>query len=901
MAATARARRTPSFFEHVKFALETFDDPVALGEQSPLAAPYFLGSVLHGTEATAQGRGQALQREITLTLESLWGGPLPDAGEEMLAGVEEESDQGGRYDCLILELNYIKERFRPAPRNQSEIYNDILHISRPTHDRHLRAAVERLGATLLLRLRPAVRPEQPAMAAMLVGRDTLQAEMVAHLQAGRAVSLTGAGGMGKTSLGAAVADDWHSPAVFWYTFRPTFNDQLENLLFALGAFLHNHGASTLWHQLIADGGRIKDAALAVGLAARDLQSLAAPPLLCFDELDFLRAANLDQPDVHHVQLLEFLDSLRGETAMLLIGQRAFWESDALIALDGLSEAHLAELLTTLDVPHTPGDVTTLHEQTGGNPRLAELCIALYEAGEADSFGGVLQLLPLSIALLPLWHRLERRLPRGERRLLQALSVFRSSAPADVWQREGTIEDFDHLVRRRLIRPDDLGGVTLMPALREIVYSDQAIETREAHHMAAAGIRAERGDYTAAAHHLVEAGQADAAVELWYANRQGEINRGQAAAALTIFEHVSQRRLTGKPKKQILLLRSELYQMMGEPEKVIDEIEMESWSPDEEESIDAALLQGKALGVIGQVEASRRHYSVGIGTATRLLDGLTRTLLERSMSQMRERDLRAAWYDVDLTTHHTEMMKGTLSKQSGDLDRSWRHYELALELATKLDYRTGVARAHLHLANVASRQRKSERAFDHFERAIETYNALGDRVGCEVTRTNLAAAFIDARRWSQAVNSATKALGFFEQMKDSYWIAVNASNLAESYVELGDLQLAEEYARRVLTEEEPYMYPYALFNLGRIKMKSGQSDAAVKYLKEALAIAARNQDSYLAAFTWEELGHIYANQGDTDQSFSAYGTALELFQQLNIEPKVSDIERVLTSTAVISSE
>ena len=94
----------------------------------------------------------------------------------MVADVATEAamqGQGDRYYCLILELNYRRRCYKPAPKNQAEIYNDILHISRPSHDRHLAQAVERLGALLLQRLRPTIRPEQPTLPMHLIGRDDL--------------------------------------------------------------------------------------------------------------------------------------------------------------------------------------------------------------------------------------------------------------------------------------------------------------------------------------------------------------------------------------------------------------------------------------------------------------------------------------------------------------------------------------------------------------------------------------------------------------------------------------------------------------------------------------------------------------------------------------------------------
>ena len=89
--------------------------------------------------------GMILQQEIDQAVQSLWGGPLPDDGPSMLAAADDNSGHDGRYLCVILELNYFKVRFRPPPRTQAEIYHDILHVSRPTHDRHLRCSSRTTG------------------------------------------------------------------------------------------------------------------------------------------------------------------------------------------------------------------------------------------------------------------------------------------------------------------------------------------------------------------------------------------------------------------------------------------------------------------------------------------------------------------------------------------------------------------------------------------------------------------------------------------------------------------------------------------------------------------------------------------------------------------------------------
>ena len=890
--------RLLSFNEHLKAALESFTQPEELGRHSPLAAPYFLGAAMRGVEPSALGRGQALCDEVARVLESLWGGTLPADGDSMLNAVEAEEDANGRYDCLLLELNYFKQRFRPAPRNQAEIYDDILHISRPTHDRHLRAAVARVGELLLQRLRPTVRPEQPIAPPTLIGRDALLAQLLADLQAEKMVSLTGPGGIGKTSLGAAVVDHWQSPATFWYTFRPTLNDQVESLLFALGHFLHTHGASTLWHQLVADGGRIKDVNLALGLTIGDLQGLNRRALLCFDELDFLRPLTQDQPKATHTQLLEFLDSLRGHTAMLLIGQRSFWQSDAIYAVDAWSVAQMASWLDALAVPHRAEEVEQLYAYTGGNPRLAELCVALFQTGAASTIGDVLLQLPQFQAVLPLWLRLERRLPLAEREVLQELSVFRSPAPADVWL-EGepeVVEALTQLIARRLVQEDGQGGVALLPALREVVYGEMTKEVQEELHAQAAQIRAERGEYTPAAYHLQQAGQPEAAIDLWHPQRSHEIQRGQAGAALDLFAQISHRRLDARRRKVLLLLRSELRQLAGEPARVIEELAEAEWPLDDPATPEAKLRLGQALETQGQPATALDIYQAGLDAVTQLLRQGAQLHEQRGLTHLRQREMQQAWHEANLAHFHAETLLGVVNDERGDYVTANAHYLSALAVAEEVDYAAGIAQSHHYLAMLAGRRQGIDAALPHFEQAMAFYEKVGDRVNREYVRSNLASAYIQDRQFAASLAPAEMALRFFEAMGNTFRVAQNASNLAEAHAELGNLPQAQHFAELVLQQEEPHSHPYALYTLGTVYKARGEWSLSEQYYDQSRQIAEMNDDAYLLAFALRALGEVYAKQARMTDAHAALDAALQLFQRLNIAEEVRQTEAVSVGIA-----
>lgn len=893
----SKPTQSAGYVEQVRQALNHCQDTDWLGQQSPLAAPYFLG-VTSSVPLTTGGRGQALQAALAAAATALWPGAPPSDREALLAAVNDERTEmghkGSRYLFLLLELRYLRRFFAPhfPPRADNDIaVCDFLNISRASYFNHLKVAQAALGERLLHMARPTLRLERPLYsAASLIGRDDLINQCLADLQTGHTVALSGPGGVGKSALAATLAGRWPQQPVFWYTLRPTFNDRLDCLLFSLGYFLHQQGASGLWQQLVADGGRIENPDLALAQARGDVQQLAAPPLICVDELDVIYP-DADLLTAGQLQVREFIDGLRQVSPLLLVGQQPAPLADAHYALPGLTLPETAVLLNNANIPHSPAELAGLHSYTGGNARLLHLCLALAHSGLP--LADMSRELPHTPALHALWRHLWQRLDGAAQSLLQQLCVFRSPAPADAW---GDADVLSRLQQQQLVQQDGAGGMSLLPVMRDLLYGDGQrfpAALRERRHLEAAEIRAIRGEFTAAAHHFHQAGEARAAVQVWFPQRQQEIERGYGSTALALFQQVSARHLGRREREALALIQAELYQLQGATEAGLTAVKTVTWSGKSEMAARAALLEGEFLNALGYPHRALERYEEGMAVATGLLNQLVHFHYQRGITHVQQRQLEEAWREALLAQYEAAHLQAIVKEESGVYAEAVTFFETALQFATEAGYEAGLARTHRELSKTWGRMAQLEKALYHAEQASRFFARVGDRLSQEKMNSSIAAHYFQAGRFRDAIAVAEPAVAFFEGAHMPYWTAVTASTLAEAHYETGNPQAAAATAHKVLRLEETHTQPYAYYTLGLVARAAEDLAQAAACFQRSRQQAEENEDRYMAAYAWRAWGEVRLAQAEQPEGREAIGKALQLFISLGMAQEEEVTRRILS--------
>lgn len=888
----------PAFEDSLLKALKLYGQPEKLGTESPLATTYFLNRTLLHEEylATPTARGQLLKSAIKKAAEQLWQGDLPKNREEMQAALVEVRKERGstRYSYLLLELRYFQEYLQP--RTLREIYesDDYLIDSKTGDHRSHKLALQHLGETFLTQLRPALRLEQPIVPELFIGYEQEQQKLSHVLQEKQTISLNGAGGTGKTSLAAHTLHNIQDRAIFWYTFHPTLNDRLSSLLFSLGHFLHEQSASQLWQYLLSNQGELTDFTIALGLVRQDIASLQEnPPLLCFDELDRVYHSDPGQIEPPHLQILEFIESLRGMISILLIGQRPTVDSDTYVTLSGFKGRQIALLWQAGGQPVSHTDADKLHDATLGNLRLLRICLTLHQDGEA--LDEIIAQLSSRTGMYPIFHRLWLRLDENERQLMQQLAVFRGPAPVLSWD-EQTVTS---LTTRHLVEKDDQGSISTVGGLQDLIYHELSTEQREHLHLQAAHTLFPYAEYTEVAYHFWKAGQSNQAIQLWYPHRQSEIQRGYTDAALAIFEGISRNQVSAKEQRGLDLIRAELRLMRGDLSKGLADITANItkpiWQDPSEARARLLAIQGYYQDALGYPDQAIRTYEEGIQLLTRLQTNTSRLHHQLSRLHLRQRELPEAKREARLLECQLQNLFGRIEDEEGCYQDALISYQKAFVLAQNLDDEASIAESSRNLANLlGGRLQKLDEAIGYAQKAMAYYAQMGDRLRLEYVRSNLVYVYIQNRQFQAALETASKTYRFFKTINNPYEAAVQAVNLAEVHFELENLAEAEKYAREALELEERQTYPYALYNLGRIEQQRGNSASAESHFNQSMSTAVMNDDLYIKTYAMRELGKTHLHMNDKNTAQKILLATVQSFQQLGMPNEVRETEIILNA-------
>jgi len=209
---------------------------------------------------------------------------------------------------------------------------------------------------------------------------------------------------------------------------------------------------------------------------------------------------------------------------------------------------------------------------------------------------------------------------------------------------------------------------------------------------------------------------------------------------------------------------------------------------------------------------------------------------------------------------------------------------ALELARQLDFQAGMALAYKNVGLGFYFQSEYTEAYSNWESSLELYEALGNEQGIANLVGNLGSIYYTMGDNYKAIEYNIRALKIAEKRGDSLRLATLLLNIGSVYSEqASSLDTARSYYIRALDlgEEIGYIDLLGLgsINLGEVYFRMGEYDSALYHFEKALLIVTSNSE---IASSLSSIGRIYAEKGDLQAAIKYQRDALEIARKENAQ-------------------
>ncbi len=693
------------------------------------------------------------------------------------------------------------------------------------------------------------RPRLPTPTTALVGRDTEQTEVLQLLGRSdcRLLNLVGPGGVGKTRLALAVAEQLASqtpaPAVYWVALqgRPLLTSIAEGL-----------GLPTMGQG---------DLGAAVVHRLRE-----QPTWLFLDE-----AEGLSTPAE-----LEHLLRESPSTKLLLTSRERFrLQSEWIYEVKGLEypeedrfiqRSQAAELFRRCAqrvAPHfrpSPEDwaaIAQICRLLSGLPLGLELAAALVRVMScreiAQSLEQGLGLLEDTLADLPARHASLRtvlesslaQLTPAQRQTLQALAVFEGSFDLEAAQAiaNATLPALTTLLDRALLQktPD---GYRILTVIRQHLLPRIPDATRLAHARYFAELLKthEQG---------LRGGSQGEALPMFirqYPNLKAAWNWALAHG----HEELALEMIDG------LFLLFELWGWFAEGEALMSRVVT---SPHRTLQSLALCRQGRFLYHLGDSAGSQKAIEQSLSLGQGVVDE----------------------YETAFALNNLGMAAMGL----GQSEKAKQLFSQSLEMRRRQKRPWGLANALYNLGNLAVLQGDFEQAQRHLQEALEVYRSLSDLRGLSLALTGLGQAWTALGQYGVAREMFRQSLSLGTQLDDRF---------AESNAQLGlgtvaGIEYKNEECRERLQASletahqtgDQITIARALLGLGRLTMRDAEYERALKLQRQALERFTRSHYPWGEALAYNHLGRTFFALGEVAEGKAYYRLALEQALRLGAIP------------------
>jgi serine phosphatase RsbU (regulator of sigma subunit) len=273
-----------------------------------------------------------------------------------------------------------------------------------------------------------------------------------------------------------------------------------------------------------------------------------------------------------------------------------------------------------------------------------------------------------------------------------------------------------------------------------------------------------------------------------------------------------------------------------------------------------------------------------------------------------------------------------------------HGNIALGLSEKLNYRKGIANALKYIGMGHYFLENYTETINSWQKSLSSFEAINDKVGVSNILSNLGALYANQGDDVKALEFHLRSLKAAEEAKDTLRIVTSMINIGIVYLnkpgthniairyylsalplseKLGNndaigtaaVNLGEIYFQREAYDTALFYYekslnafrksnsgdvPYTLSNIGKVYMKRGDFQKAIKFQLEGYEIAKQVKSKLGMTSTLLGLADTYSEAGTIQSAIKTYNQARELAEEIGAKNELKQAyERLAHSYAKLS--